>query len=44
MFMLKKKLDIPSPSEALPGRPTPIPTATHHFVNGRPLKRPCRDV
>jgi len=40
MFMLRKKLDIPSPSEALPGRPTPIPTASHHFVNGRPLKGP----
>ncbi len=26
--------------EALPGRPEPIPTATHHFVSGRPLKGP----
>jgi peptide-methionine (S)-S-oxide reductase len=40
MFMFKKKLDLPSPGEALPGRPTPIQTATEHFVNGRPLKGP----
>ena len=26
--------------EALPGRPTPIPTAREHFVIGRPLKGP----
>ncbi len=29
-----------SPEEALPGREEPIPTAEHHFVNGRPLKGP----
>jgi peptide-methionine (S)-S-oxide reductase len=29
-----------TPEEALPGRPGPIPTATHHFVSGRPLKGP----
>ena len=40
MFMFKKKLDLPTPGEALPGRPTPIPTATRHFVNGRPLQGP----
>ena len=40
MFRFKKKLEMPSPSEALPGRPHPIPTASHHFVNGRPLKGP----
>ena len=28
------------PSEALAGRPTPIPTAVEHFVNGNPLKGP----
>src|SRR5216110_441473 len=33
MFMFKK-------STALPGRPTPIRTATEHFVNGNPLKGP----
>ncbi|MFL5095773.1 MAG: peptide-methionine (S)-S-oxide reductase MsrA [Xanthobacteraceae bacterium] len=40
MFSFKKKLDIPAPGEALPGRATPIPTAERHFVNGRPLKGP----
>jgi peptide-methionine (S)-S-oxide reductase len=40
MFMFKKSLDMPSKAEALPGRPDAIPTATHHFVNGNPLKGP----
>src|SRR2546426_8816468 len=40
MFMFKKKIEMPAPGEALPGRPTPIPTASRHFVNGRPLKGP----
>ncbi|ARP99284.1 peptide-methionine (S)-S-oxide reductase MsrA [Pseudorhodoplanes sinuspersici] len=40
MFTFKKSLTIPSKAEALPGRNTPIPTATHHFVNGNPLKGP----
>jgi peptide-methionine (S)-S-oxide reductase len=29
-----------SPSEALPGRPEPIPTAERHLVSGNPLKGP----
>ena len=37
---LKEKMRMVSPEEALPGRNTPIPTATHHFVSGRPLKGP----
>jgi peptide-methionine (S)-S-oxide reductase len=40
MFMFKKSLDMPSAGEALPGRPAAIPTASRHFVNGRPLKGP----
>jgi peptide-methionine (S)-S-oxide reductase len=40
MFMFKKTLEIPSAQQALPGRPTPIPTASRHFINGRPLKGP----
>jgi peptide-methionine (S)-S-oxide reductase len=40
MFSFKKSLDIPTAQEALPGRPAPVPTATHHFVNGRPLQGP----
>ncbi|MFC6487680.1 peptide-methionine (S)-S-oxide reductase MsrA [Nitratireductor sp. GCM10026969] len=38
--MSEKKLRMPSPEEALPGRDEPIPTAAHHFVSGRPLKGP----
>ncbi|MCV0395720.1 MAG: peptide-methionine (S)-S-oxide reductase MsrA [Rhizobiaceae bacterium] len=38
--MLNKKLKLPGPGEALPGREAPLPTATHHAVNGRPLKGP----
>jgi peptide-methionine (S)-S-oxide reductase len=40
MFGFKKSLEIPRPSEALPGRSAPIPTARTHFVNGNPLKGP----
>jgi len=40
MFMLKKKLSMPSAAEALPGRAQPIPTASRHFINGRALKGP----
>src|SRR5436190_19411738 len=40
MFLFKKSLDIPPPGQALPGRARAIPTASRHFVNGRPLKGP----
>jgi peptide-methionine (S)-S-oxide reductase len=40
MFGFKKKLDLPTAAEALPGRSTPIPTAQTHFINGNPLKGP----
>jgi len=40
MMLFRKKLEIPTPATALKGRPTPIPTATTHFVNGRPLQPP----
>ena len=40
MFMFKKSLEIPTAEQALPGRQTAIPTASHHFVNGNPLKGP----
>jgi peptide-methionine (S)-S-oxide reductase len=43
MFLFRKKLDLPTPSEALPGRAAPIPTAERHFVSGRPLKGPYPD-
>ena len=40
MFMFKKSLEMPAPGQALPGRAQPIATASHHFVNGHPLKGP----
>ena len=40
MFMFKKSLGMPSAGAALPGRATPIPTASRHFINGNPLKGP----
>jgi len=41
MFMLKpKKLVMPSPDEALPGRSEPIETAQNHYVLKTPLKGP----
>ena len=40
---LAKKISMPTATEALPGRPEPIPTAETHFMNGRPLKGPYPD-
>jgi peptide-methionine (S)-S-oxide reductase len=37
------KTKLPDAADALPGRPTPIPTADRHFVNGAPLKGPYPD-
>lgn len=35
--ILSRKYNMVSAAEALPGRPTPIPTAETHFVNGNPM-------
>jgi peptide-methionine (S)-S-oxide reductase len=43
MFTFKKGLTMPSPTEALPGRPNSIPTAREHFIFHRPLKGPYPD-
>jgi peptide-methionine (S)-S-oxide reductase len=40
MLFFKKKAEMPTRDGALKGRPTPIPTAKAHFVNGRDLKGP----
>jgi peptide-methionine (S)-S-oxide reductase len=40
MLLFKKRLAVPSAAEALPGRASPIATASRHFVNGQPLKGP----
>ena len=38
MFFMKKNLDLPTADTALKGRSKPIPTASTHFVFGRPLE------
>ncbi|HWX83207.1 MAG TPA: peptide-methionine (S)-S-oxide reductase MsrA [Xanthobacteraceae bacterium] len=43
MFSFRKKVEMPSADEALPGRATAIPTARTHFVNGHGLKGPYPD-
>ena len=41
MFLFNpKKLRMPEPGDALPGRTNPIATSVSHFVNGNPLKGP----
>lgn len=37
---LQNRVSIPAKDNALPGRSEPLPTASHHFVNGNPLKGP----
>ncbi len=39
----KKKLTIPTPQEALPGRTEPMPVPAHHYVNGHSLLPPYAD-
>jgi len=38
--LFERKTRMPAATEALPGRPTAIPTAEEHFVFHRPLKAP----
>ena len=41
MFSFKQKpMKIPTAAEALPGRSTPMPTASTHWVNGNAIKPP----
>jgi peptide-methionine (S)-S-oxide reductase len=40
MFFTAKKLRLPSPAEALPGRPTPIRVDDTHFVTGNRITPP----
>ena len=40
MFFTRKTAELPTANTALPGRPTPLPTAELHFVNGQVLKGP----
>ncbi|WP_068114018.1 peptide-methionine (S)-S-oxide reductase MsrA [Tropicimonas marinistellae] len=44
MFLFKRdKMEMIRPEDALPGRPDPIPTASTHFVFGRPLSADVPD-
>lgn len=43
IFGFGKKLAIPTPQEALPGRSQPMPVPSRHYVNGNPLKPPYPD-
>jgi len=40
MFFSVKKLELPSPGDALPGRDEPMKIPASHFVSGRPLAPP----
>jgi peptide-methionine (S)-S-oxide reductase len=40
MFLLRKKLQIPMPEDALPGRTEKIPVPNLHYVNGHRLEPP----
>ena len=40
MLSFRKRLELPSAAEALPGRQTPTPVPARHFVNGNPLEGP----
>ena len=43
MIMNRKKTDLPTPEQALPGRDRPMPVPATHFVNGNPLAGPWPD-
>ncbi|MFK4752226.1 MULTISPECIES: peptide-methionine (S)-S-oxide reductase MsrA [Oceanospirillaceae] len=36
-----KRMSIPTAAEALPGRAEPLPTTSHHFVNGHDIAGEC---
>jgi peptide-methionine (S)-S-oxide reductase len=40
MFGFRKRAEMPSAADALPGRDQPVATAETHFINGRALKGP----
>jgi peptide-methionine (S)-S-oxide reductase len=44
MFFMRKKVEMPKPEDALPGRNETMPTASTHFVNGRALQPPWPEV
>jgi peptide-methionine (S)-S-oxide reductase len=40
LFGFGKKTTLPTPEQALPGRDTPIPISSSHFVNGHSIQPP----
>jgi peptide-methionine (S)-S-oxide reductase len=40
MLFASRKTRMPTPEEALPGRPDPLPVPDAHYVNGHPLRPP----
>jgi peptide-methionine (S)-S-oxide reductase len=42
-FTLKKRHDVPTADQALPGRDDPLPIDNRHHVHGRPIKPPFPD-
>jgi peptide-methionine (S)-S-oxide reductase len=42
-FFLRKKLELPTPEDALPGRDMTIPVPSMHYVNGNPMQPPFPD-
>ena len=40
MIFSSKKLTLPDPKDALPGRSTPMPVTNRHFVSGNPIAPP----
>jgi len=40
MLFTRKKTEIPTADQALPGRATPMPVPGRHFVNGNPIAPP----
>jgi len=43
MVMFNKKVEMPTPETALPGRDQPMPVPARHYVNGNPLTPPFPD-
>jgi peptide-methionine (S)-S-oxide reductase len=40
MYMFRRKVEMPSPQEALPGRDTPMTVTNRHWVNAHPILPP----
>jgi peptide-methionine (S)-S-oxide reductase len=43
MFMFRKKSEMPSADQAMPGRDAPMPVSNRHHVNGNPIQPPFPD-